>query len=262
MGMIQVVDLYKTFAGHQVLKGVNLTIEPGKITTIIGGSGAGKTVLLKHLNALLLPDRGQVLVDGVDITRLRQKGLNRIRNKFGVLFQGAALLDSFNLFDNVAFPLREKTEMSETEIEKKVMERLEQVGLEQWGYKFPAEVSGGMKKRAGLARALSLDPKILFYDEPSAGLDPVTSAEIDQLMLDLTKKLGVTSVVVTHEMDSAFTIADRMCMLDKGKVILDGDLDRLAASDDPRVRQFRTGELEGPAFGTTTPQDYLKDLLL
>jgi phospholipid/cholesterol/gamma-HCH transport system ATP-binding protein len=246
MGMIQVVELYKTFAGHQVLKGVNLTIEPGKITTIIGGSGAGKTVLLKHLNALLLPDRGQVLVDGVDITRLRQKGLNRIRNKFGVLFQGAALLDSFNLFDNVAFPLREKTEMSETEIEKKVMERLEQVGLEQWGYKFPAEVSGGMKKRAGLARALVQDPEIVLFDEPTTGLDPLLAKSIHDLIANTHSRFGFTGVIVSHDIPEVFAISHIIAMLADGVIEEVGSPQDIENSKNPIVTQFIRADIEGP----------------
>jgi len=246
MGMIQVVELHKTFAGHQVLKGVNLTIEPGKITTIIGGSGTGKTVLLKHLNALLLPDRGQVLVDGVDITQLRQKGLNRIRNKFGVLFQGAALLDSFNLFDNVAFPLREKTEMSETEIEKKVMERLEQVGLEQWGYKFPAEVSGGMKKRAGLARALVQDPEIVLFDEPTTGLDPLLAKSIHNLIFSSHSRFGFTGVVVSHDIPEVFEISHIIAMLANGVIEEVGTPQDIQKSKNPIVTQFLRAETEGP----------------
>ena len=246
MGMIQVVELYKTFAGHQVLKGVNLTIEPGKITTIIGGSGAGKTVLLKHLNALLLPDRGQVLVDGVDITRLRQKGLNRIRNKFGVLFQGAALLDSFNLFDNVAFPLREKTEMGETEIEKKVMERLEQVGLEQWGYKFPAEVSGGMKKRAGLARALVQDPEIVLFDEPTTGLDPLLAKSIHHLIANTHNRFGFTGVIVSHDIPEVFAISHIIAMLADGVIEEVGSPRDIENSKNPIVTQFLRADIEGP----------------
>ena len=246
MGMIQVVELHKTFAGHEVLKGVNLTIEPGKITTIIGGSGTGKTVLLKHLNALLLPDRGQVLVDGVDITRLRQKGLNRIRNKFGVLFQGAALLDSFNLFDNVAFPLREKTEMSETEIEKKVMERLEQVGLEQWGYKFPAEVSGGMKKRAGLARALVQDPEIVLFDEPTTGLDPLLAKSIHNLISSSHSLFGFTGVVVSHDIPEVFEISHIIAMLANGVIEEVGTPEDIQKSKNPIVMQFLRAETEGP----------------
>ena len=246
MGMIQVVDLHKTFAGHQVLKGVNLTIEPGKITTIIGGSGAGKTVLLKHLNALLLPDRGQVLVDGVDITRLRQKGLNRIRNKFGVLFQGAALLDSFNQFDNVAFPLREKTDMSETEIEMKVTERLEQVGLEQWGYKFPAEVSGGMKKRAGLARALVQDPEIVLFDEPTTGLDPLLAKSIHELIANTHNRFGFTGVIVSHDIPEVFAISHIIAMLANGVIEEVGSPQDIENSKNPIVTQFIRADIEGP----------------
>ncbi len=246
MGMIQVVELHKSFAGHQVLKGVNLTIEPGKITTIIGGSGGGKTVLLKHLNALLLPDRGQVMVDGVDITQLRQKKLNKIRDKFGVLFQGAALLDSFNLFDNVAFPLREKTEMSETEIEKKVMERLEQVGLEKWGYKFPAEVSGGMKKRAGLARALVQDPEIVLFDEPTTGLDPLLAKSIHNLISSSHSLFGFTGVVVSHDIPEVFEISHIIAMLANGVIEEVGTPEDIQKSKNPIVTQFLRAETEGP----------------
>ena len=176
--MIKVVDLHKTFGGQAVLKGINLELETGKVTTIIGGSGSGKTVLLKHLNALLLPDRGSVLVDGKDLTKLGERALNEVRQKFGVLFQGAALLDSMTLYDNVAFPLREKTNMSENDIRKRVEERLAQVGLAGMGYKYPAEVSGGMKKRAGLARALAMEPEIVLFDEPTTGLDPLLGKSI------------------------------------------------------------------------------------
>ena len=171
--MIQVVNLYKNFGDQPVLKGVNLDIVGRKITTIVGTSGCAKTVLLKHLIALLRPERGEVLIDSVDITKLKQKELYKIRARFGVLFQGAALLDSMTISDNVAFPLREKTEMTETQIHKKVEERLEQVGLEGMGYKYPGELSGRMKKRAGLARALIMDPEIVLFDEPTTGLDPV-----------------------------------------------------------------------------------------
>src|SRR5262249_17801229 len=165
--MIRVADLHKTFGGQKVLKGINLEFETAKITTIIGGSGSGKTVLLKHLNALLLPDRGSVLVDGRDITKLGQSALNEVRQKFGMLFQNAALLDSMTIYDNVAFPLREKTKLEENEIEQKVNDSLAQVGLTGMGYKFPAEMSGGMKKRAGLARALVTRPEIMLFDEPT-----------------------------------------------------------------------------------------------
>ena len=203
-------------------------------------------MLLKHLNALLLPDRGQILVDGVDITRLRQKGLNRIRNKFGVLFQGAALLDSFNLFDNVAFPLREKTEMSETEIEKKVMERLEQVGLEQWGYKFPAEVSGGMKKRAGLARALVQDPEIVLFDEPTTGLDPLLAKSIHDLIANTHSRFGFTGVIVSHDIPEVFAISHIIAMLADGVIEEVGSPQDIENSKNPIVTQFIRADIEGP----------------
>ena len=180
--MIRVANLHKSFRNQQVLKGINLEFATGKITTIVGTSGCGKTVLLKHLNALLRPDRGEVFVDGVNSVQLPQKQLYEIRGKFGVLFQGAALLDSMTVFDNVAFPLREKTKSSESEIKKKVEDRLDQVGLGEMGGKFPAELSGGMKKRAGLARALIMDPEIVLFDEPTTGLDPVLATSIHQLM--------------------------------------------------------------------------------
>ena len=244
--MIRVIKLFKGFAGHQVLKGVNLDIETGKITTIIGGSGCGKTVLLKHLNALLLPDHGQVMVDGTDITALGERALNQVRQKFGVLFQGAALLDSMSIFDNVAFPLREKTEMGEDEIHKKVEERLRQVGLEGMGYKYPAEVSGGMKKRAGLARALIMDPEIVLFDEPTTGLDPLLGKSIHQLIARMHATFGFTGVIVSHDIPEVFTISDRVAMLAGGVIEEIAATKEFVASQKPAVRQFLRGELEGP----------------
>ena len=244
--MIRVINLFRSFADHQVLKGVNLDIETGKITTIIGGSGCGKTVLLKHLNALLLPDRGQVMVDGTDITALGERALNQVRQKFGVLFQGAALLDSMSIFDNVAFPLREKTEMGEDEIYKKVEERLRQVGLEGMGYKYPAEVSGGMKKRTGLARALVMDPEIVLFDEPTTGLDPLLGKSIHQLIARMHATFGFTGVVVSHDIPEVFTISDRVAMLAGGVIEEIAPTKEFVASQKPAVRQFLRGELEGP----------------
>ena len=244
--MIEVIDLHKSFGVQDVLKGVNLTFEPGKITTIIGGSGGGKTVLLKHLNALLLPDQGKILVDGVDITRLRQKALNRIRNRFGVLFQGAALLDSMTIYDNVAFPLREKTAMSEMQIHKKVNERLEQVGLELWGYKFPAEVSGGMKKRAGLARALIEDPEIVLFDEPTTGLDPILAKSIHNLISHTQAHFGFTGIVVSHDIPEVFSISHIVAMLANGVIEEVGPPVEIQRSQNPIVQQFLKGDPEGP----------------
>ena len=244
--MIRVADLHKTFGRQHVLRGVNLDLEAGKITTIIGGSGSGKTVLLKHLNALLLPDRGEVVVDGKDITKLGQAALNDVRQKFGVLFQGAALLDSMTVHDNVAFPLRERTKLEEPVIEKKVNESLAQVGLSGMGYKFPAEVSGGMKKRAGLARALVTQPEIMLFDEPTTGLDPLLGKSIHQLIRKMHETFKFTGVIVSHDIPEVFRISDRIAMLADGAIIEAGSVEEFTASSNPVVRQFLQGETEGP----------------
>lgn len=244
--MIKVVDLHKSFGGQEVLKGINLELETGKITTIIGGSGSGKTVLLKHLNALLLPDRGKVLVDGTDITKLGERELNEVRRKFGVLFQGAALLDSMTLYDNVAFPLREKTKLPESEIRKRAEERLAQVGLQGMGYKYPAEVSGGMKKRAGLARALVMEPEIVLFDEPTTGLDPMLGKSIHQLIRKVHGTFGFTGVIVSHDIPEVFKISDRVAMLVNGVIAEIGATPEFMASKNPVVRQFIEAETEGP----------------
>jgi phospholipid/cholesterol/gamma-HCH transport system ATP-binding protein len=244
--MIRVVDLHKTFGRQHVLKGVNLELEAGKITTIIGGSGSGKTVLLKHLNALLLPDRGGVFVGDQDITKLNQSALNKVRRKFGVLFQGAALLDSMTVYDNVAFPLREKTRLKEPEIEKKVRDSLAQVGLEGMGYKFPAEVSGGMKKRAGLARALVTQPEIMLFDEPTTGLDPLLGKSIHQLIRKMHATFQFTGVIVSHDIPEVFKISDRIAMLVDGTITEIGTTEEFIASKNPVVRQFLQAETEGP----------------
>lgn len=244
--MIRVVDLHKAFGGQRVLQGVNLTLETGRITTIIGGSGSGKTVLLKHLNALLLPDRGSVLVDGTDITRIGAAALNAVRQKFGVLFQGAALLDSMTIFENVAFPLREKTKLAEGEIRKRAEEKLEQVGLAGMGYKYPAEVSGGMKKRAGLARALVMEPEIVLFDEPTTGLDPLLGKSIHELIRKVHAAFGFTGVIVSHDIPEVFKFSDRIAMLANGIIIEAGATPNFLESDNPIVRQFLQGEMEGP----------------
>jgi phospholipid/cholesterol/gamma-HCH transport system ATP-binding protein len=244
--MIRVVDLHKTFGRQHVLRGVNLELEAGKITTIIGGSGSGKTVLLKHLNALLLPDCGSVFVGDRDITQLSQTALNEVRRKFGVLFQGAALLDSMTIHDNVAFPLRETTKLKETEIEKKVDESLAQVGLAGAGYKFPAEVSGGMKKRAGLARALVVKPEIMLFDEPTTGLDPLLGKSIHQLIRKMHATHKFTGVVVSHDIPEVFQISDRIAMLAEGVITEVGTTEDFLVSENPAVKQFIHGETEGP----------------
>jgi len=244
--MIRVVDLHKSFGTQQVLKGVNLEFVTGKTTTIVGTSGCGKTVLLKHLNLLLRPDRGAILIDGTDITKLKQKDLYEIRSRFGVLFQGAALLDSMTIFDNVAFPLRERTDLNETEIQKKVDDRLEQVGLEGMGYKFPAELSGGMRKRAGLARALVTDPEIVLFDEPTTGLDPILASSIHQLIARTQRTFGFTAVVVSHTIPQVFDISDYVAILANGVIEEIKPSREFQASKNPIVQQFIRGETEGP----------------
>ena len=240
--MIEVIDVHKNFGHQEVLKGTNLTVEDGGITAIIGGSGSGKTVLLKTMIALLLPDSGQILVDGTDITGLGQKTLNEVREKFGFLFQGAALLDSMTIFDNVAFPLRERTRLGEDAIAAKVLERLDQVGLKDMGYKYPAEVSGGMKKRAGFARALVTDPAIVLFDEPTTGLDPPLGKSIHRLIADMQRRLGFTGVIVSHDIPEVFTISHRVAMLADGVIADSGPTEEFLESPNPAVRQFLKGE--------------------
>jgi phospholipid/cholesterol/gamma-HCH transport system ATP-binding protein len=244
--MIRVVNLHKSFRSQKVLKGVNLEFASGKITTIVGTSGCGKTVLLRHLNALLRPDQGEVLIDGVDIVKLSQKELYEVRAKFGVLFQGAALLDSMTVFDNVAFPLREKTKSTETGIKTKVEQRLEQVGLGAMGGKFPAELSGGMKKRAGLARALIMDPEIVLFDEPTTGLDPILATSIHQLITRTQETFGFTGVLVSHTIPQVFDISDYVAMLADGVIEEISPPDAFRASQNPAVQQFIQGKSEGP----------------
>ena len=243
--MIRVANLHKSFRSQKVLKGINLEFESGKITTIVGTSGCGKTVLLKHLNALLLPDDGEIFVNGVDITKLPQKELYQIRSKFGVLFQAAALLDSMTVFDNVAFPLREKTKTSESDIKKKVDARLEQVGLAAMGGKFPAELSGGMKKRAGLARALIMDPEIVLFDEPTTGLDPVLATSIHQLIARTQETFGFTGVLVSHTIPQVCHISDYVAMLANGVIEEVSPPEAFRASKNPVVQQFIQGKTEG-----------------
>lgn len=244
--MIKVANLHKSFRGQAVLKGIDIEFASGKITTIVGTSGCGKTVLMKHLNALYRPDAGEIFVDGVDITKLAQKDLYEIRAKFGVLFQGAALLDSMTVFDNVAFPLREKTRTSESDIKRKVELRLEQVGLGKMGGKLPAELSGGMKKRAGLARALIMDPQIVLFDEPTTGLDPVLATSIHQLIARTQKEFGFTGIVVSHTIPQVFEISDYVAMLAGGVIEQVLPPKEFCASSSPVVQQFIHGRTEGP----------------
>jgi phospholipid/cholesterol/gamma-HCH transport system ATP-binding protein len=274
--VISVRDLVKRFGDQTVLDGVNIEVNRGEIVIIMGGSGCGKSTLLRHMVGSLQPNEGVVEVLGKNLATLTETELNDVKKRFGILFQSGALFNSMTVADNVGLILEEHTDLDHSIIDMMVKIKLELVALREAAEKFPAQISGGMKKRAGLARALALDPEILFYDEPSAGLDPVTSASIDQLMMDLTAKLGVASVVVTHEMDSAFTIADRMVMLHLGRVLLDGPRkdfetlrdwpeDRLGdLSDDQRlIRQFLRGDPEGPLTNVDQGSEnaYAVDLL-
>lgn len=244
--MIQLVDLHKSFGKQQVLSGLNLGIEQGRTTVIIGRSGGGKSVLLKHIIGLLRPDRGQVLIDGVDITKLNDKDLNEIRKKFGMLFQEAALFDSMNVLDNVAFPLREHTHMGEKEIRQIVADRLQAVGLKGIEYKIPSELSGGMRKRVGLARALAMRPQIILFDEPTTGLDPVMTEAINQLIMETQKNFNLTCVVISHDLESIFKIGHRIAMLYNGQIIEYGSPDEIRASMNPVMIQFISGSIEGP----------------
>ncbi|NPU83944.1 MAG: ABC transporter ATP-binding protein [Syntrophaceae bacterium] len=244
--MIQLVDIHKSFGKQKVLDGLNLTVEEGKTTVIIGRSGGGKSVLLKHIIGLIRPDRGQVLVDGEDITILNDKDLNEVRKKFGMLFQEAALFDSMNVAENVAFPLREHTKMSNGEIMDVVRDRLGAVGLSGVEEKMPSELSGGMRKRVGLARALAMRPQIILFDEPTTGLDPVMTEAINQLIVETQRAFNLTCVVISHDIQSVFEIGHRVAMLYEGRIIEFGTPEEVRASRNPVMVQFLTGSTEGP----------------
>ncbi len=270
--VISVRNLVKSFDGHVILDGINLDVMPGETMVIMGGSGSGKSTLLRLMIGSFAPDSGSISLFDTDICDVGEAELNEIRKKIGILFQSGALFNSMTIAENVALPLREHTALGGTIIDIQVKIKLELVGLREHADKLPSEISGGMKKRAGLARALSLDPRVLFYDEPSAGLDPVTSAEIDRLISNLAKKTGVTSVVVTHDMNSAFAIADRMAMLDQGKLVTIesrqwyDDLRTLESSQGlsethAMIRQFLRGDAQGPITERRAATQYADDLL-
>ncbi|MFC1509963.1 ABC transporter ATP-binding protein [Candidatus Omnitrophota bacterium] len=244
--MIEIINLSKSFGDHRVLDNLNLVIESGEVMVIIGRSGCGKSVLLKHMIGLLRPDFGQSIVDNKDISRMEEKELDELRLKFGMLFQGAALFDSMSVGENVGFVLREHRDIPEETVREKVANALELVGLKGIEELMPAELSGGMKKRVGLARAICNDPNIILYDEPTTGVDPIGADAINDLIIELNKKLKVTSVVVTHDMVSAYKIADRIAMLYRGKIIAVGTPKEIKKIKDPIVKQFITGASKGP----------------
>jgi len=243
---VELVDLHKAFGSKPVLRGLTLQLLRGETLCVIGGSGTGKSVTLKHIVGLLRPDRGTVRIDGTDIFQSDNGRLGEIRKKIGFLFQGAALLNSLNVFENVALPLREHERPSEEEIRRQVTEKLALVDLTDAAEKMPDEISGGMKKRVGLARAIIRNPEIILYDEPTAGLDPIMASTINALVLDLQKKLKVSSLVVTHDMSSVFRIADRIAMLLEGRVHKIGTKEEFRTSEDTKVQKFIYGDSEGP----------------
>lgn len=252
---IEVRNLVTHYGDREILRNISLSIPRGKTTVILGGSGCGKSTLLKHLIGLLKPTSGSILINGKDITVMDEPQLDEVRKKTGVLFQGAALLNSMSIAENVALPVVEHTKLNESTIQIMVRMKLDLVGLSGFENYYPSQLSGGMKKRAGLARAIALDPELLFFDEPSAGLDPVTAAGLDELILKLRNVFKMTIVVVTHELASVFMIADYVIMLDIGEVIFSGTLDELKASDNPKIRMFLERKPEKEAF---SPDDYFR----
>ena len=244
--MIRIQELYKTFGQQPVLRGLSLEVATGEIMVVIGRSGGGKSVLLKHLIGLLHPDAGAILVDGKDITRLRGAALDSIRERYGVVFQSGALFDSMSVFDNVAFPLREKRGRRKTgTIAEKVEEKLEQVGLTGMGHKNPAEISGGMRKRVAIARALITEPEVVFFDEPTTGLDPILVNTIHHLIVELHRKFRFTAIMVSHEIPEIFRIADRVAVLHDGVIVETGRPEAIENSANPVVQQFIHGDIEG-----------------
>lgn len=244
--IIEFVNVHKSFRGQKVLDGIDLKVPRGKTTVIIGRSGGGKSVTLKHMIGLMKPDRGQILVDGEDITILGRTDLNRVRRRFGMLFQEGALFDSKTVGENVAFPLVEHTKVDRQEIEARVAEMLRTVGLPDIEDKMPSELSGGMRKRVGLARALILGPEIVLFDEPTSGLDPIMADAIDQLIHETQQESGRTYVVISHDIQATFKIAHRIAMLYEGRIIAYGSPDEIRASQNPFVSQFLRGTTEGP----------------
>ncbi len=242
---IVVHDLRKRFGHQVVLDGVNLDVPGGLITCIVGPSGGGKTVLLKHVNLLMRPDSGTITIDGTEVTRLRRSALDQVREKLGMLFQAGALFDSMSIFDNVAFPLVEKTHLSEEEIETRVRETLKSVGLENVDEKFPSELSGGMQKRAALARALVHRPKILMLDEPTTGLDPARTGAIHRLIRETQQKYGLTVVMVSHDVPAVFEICDRVGFIHHGKMKLYGSPQEVTAAHDEIFDRFLAGKAAG-----------------
>lgn len=244
--MIKIVDLRKSFKSQVVLNGLNLTISKGELVAIIGQSGGGKSVLLKLMIGLIRPDEGHIFIEEADITAVHGREIDEIRKKFGVVFQEGALFDSLTVFGNIAFPLRERTSLGGTEIRERVFQALDDVGLKGMGNKYPAEISGGMRRRVALARALITEPSVVLFDEPTTGLDPIILHSIHRLISSTHKKYGFTGVIISHEIPEIFSVADRIAMLYNGTIVEAGTPEEIQRSSNPYVRQFITGSLEGP----------------
>ena len=260
--MIRVENLVKTYGRVKASNHLTCSFDENKITVILGGSGSGKSTLLRQMTGLEQPDSGSVYFDDLDLTRATKGQLYEKRKKMGMLFQGSALFNDLNVYENIAFPLREHTRIAENVIKTIVTMKLEMVGLRGSETLMPAQLSGGMMKRVGLARAIVMDPRIVFYDEPTSGLDPVSTGVIDKLIRDLSLKLNITSVVVSHDIESCFRIADKIIILYFGQIVAQGSVDEIRNSSDPRVKQFIKGEPEGPIPFARTKKEYIDELLM
>ncbi|MFH1790890.1 MAG: ABC transporter ATP-binding protein [Candidatus Omnitrophota bacterium] len=259
--IIEIRDLVKSFGPRRILDGVNLDIYKGETLVVMGGSGCGKSTLLRHIVGSLKPDSGKVLMKGKEISGLRTAELDELKKSFGMMFQSAALLDYMTVEENISLPLVEHTDLDPEVIKIMVKMKLELVGLRGFQDLKPSQLSGGMKKRVGIARAIAMDPEMLFCDEPTAGLDPIVAAVIDRLIVDLSKKLMMTSIVVTHDMQSVFRIADRIAMLHQGRVIAHGTPDEIRSSDNDLVKQFIEGNPDGPVAFLKQGDEYINQLM-
>jgi phospholipid/cholesterol/gamma-HCH transport system ATP-binding protein len=244
--IIELQEVHKSFGQQHVLKGLSLQVPRGRTTVIIGRSGGGKSVILKHMIGLIRPDQGRVLVDGQDLDLMDDRQLNEVRRRFGMLFQDAALFDSMTVGENVAFPLREHTSLTKDQVAETVEEKLHMVGLSKIEHKLPSELSGGMRKRVGLARAIALEPEIILYDEPTTGLDPPLADAINRLIIETQETLGVTGVVISHDIEGAFQVGHEIAMLYEGRIVAHGTPEKIKSSQDPVVQQFIHGKADGP----------------
>ena len=260
--MIKIENLNKRFGNIITSNNINCHFKKKEVTVILGGSGSGKSTLLKQIVGLSKPDSGRILFEDQDIPTLDKKGLYAIRRKMGMLFQGSALFNSLNIYENIAFPLREHTKLSESIIKTMITIKLEMVGLRGAEHMMPNQLSGGMLKRVGLARAIILDPKVVFYDEPTSGLDPISAGVINKLILDLSRMLGVTSIVVSHDIASSLKIADKVIIIFYGDIIAQGTPEEIKNSEDPKVQQFITGSPDGPIPFKLTDRDFIDDILV